>query len=85
MLVLTRKVDEAIVLGENITVSILGIEGDRVRIGIEAPRSVGIYRRELLVETQQINQQAAQASMPNIRLSLAHLADAQNKTAPENK
>lgn len=67
MLVLTRKVDEAIVLGEEITISILGIEGDRVRIGIDAPRSMRIFRKELLAETAMINRQAVQTG--GVRLS----------------
>lgn len=67
MLVLTRKVDEAIVLGDDITISVLGIEGDRVRIGIDAPRALRIFRKELLAETEMINRQAAQTS--DVRLN----------------
>ena len=47
MLVLTRKVDEKIVISGNIVITVVGIRGDRVRIGIEAPPEVGIYRQEL--------------------------------------
>lgn len=67
MLVLTRKVDEAIVLGDDITISVLGIEGDRVRIGIDAPRALRIFRKELLAETEMINRQAAQTA--DVRLN----------------
>jgi carbon storage regulator len=47
MLVLTRKLDESIVIGEHITVTILKVHGDRVRLGIEAPKEIPIKREEL--------------------------------------
>lgn len=59
MLVLSRKKGEALSLGQNITVEILGIEGDRVRIGIDAPKEIRIFRKELLDETININKIAA--------------------------
>jgi carbon storage regulator len=47
MLVLTRKLGESITIGENIKILIVDIEGHQVKIGIEAPRSIEIYREEL--------------------------------------
>jgi carbon storage regulator len=47
MLVLTRRVDESIAVGENILITVLGIEGDRVKIGISAPRDIPILRHEV--------------------------------------
>ena len=47
MLVLTRKLGESITIGDNIKILIVDIEGHQVKIGIEAPRSVEIYREEL--------------------------------------
>jgi carbon storage regulator len=47
MLVLTRRVNESVVINGNITVTLLGIEGDKVKLGIAAPREVSIFRKEL--------------------------------------
>jgi len=58
MLVLSRKIDEAIILGDDIKVTILGLEDDRVRIGIDAPKDVRIFREELFKQTADINKQA---------------------------
>lgn len=69
MLVLSRKVEEAIVIGDNITLTVLGIEGDRVRLGIDAPRSTRIFRRELLAQTRDINKEATQVAAANLDLS----------------
>lgn len=62
MLVLTRKKGENIFIGDDIEVSIIGIDGDRVRIGIEAPMDLEILRGELLDETKELNRQAANTS-----------------------
>jgi carbon storage regulator len=47
VLVLSRKKDETIIIGENIVVTVVHIRGDKVRIGIEAPREVTVHRREV--------------------------------------
>ncbi len=51
MLVLTRKANESILIGEDIKVTILSAEGDRVRIGIDAPEELRIFRPEILTKT----------------------------------
>ena len=53
MLVLTRKPNQSIMIGDEIEVSVLAIMGEKVRIGIEAPRSVPVFRKEVYVEIQQ--------------------------------
>ena len=63
MLVLSRKTGEAISLGPNIMVKIVAVEGDRVRIGIEAPSDIRIFRTELLMDTIQTNKQAMSTPM----------------------
>ena len=50
MLVLTRKSNQSIMIGDDIEVSVLAIMGEKVRIGIQAPRSVPVFRREVYVE-----------------------------------
>ena len=49
MLILTRRVGEALKLGEDITVTVLGVRGNQVRIGIDAPKSVAIQRSEMCI------------------------------------
>ena len=51
MLVLTRKSNQSIMIGDEIEISVLSVMGDKVRIGIQAPRSVPVYRRESLRRT----------------------------------
>jgi len=47
MLVISRRMDEALVIGDNVVISVIEIRGDKVRIGIEAPRDVSVHRREV--------------------------------------
>ncbi|MGO9976630.1 MAG: carbon storage regulator CsrA [Solirubrobacteraceae bacterium] len=53
MLVLTRKSNQSIMIGDDVEVSVLAITGEKVRIGIHAPRDVPVYRKEVYVEIQQ--------------------------------
>ena len=53
MLVLTRKSDQSIMIGDDIEVSVLSVMGDKVRIGIAAPRDVPVFRTEVYLEIQQ--------------------------------
>jgi carbon storage regulator len=59
MLILSRKIDQGIRIGDEIEISVTKIEGDSVKIGISAPRSISILRREILEEMQTSNQAAA--------------------------
>lgn len=61
MLVLTRKKDQTIVINDNIEITVLEVQGDQVRIGINAPRSVSIHRKEVFLEIQEENKKAAKS------------------------
>jgi carbon storage regulator len=52
MLVLTRKSNQSIMIGDDIEVSVLSVMGDKVRIGIQAPRDIPVFRREVYLEIQ---------------------------------
>lgn len=64
MLALARKVNESIVIDDNIEVTILEIKGDQVKIGINAPKSIPVYRKELYLQIQQANKEAANTTSP---------------------
>lgn len=63
MLVLTRKIGEGIVIGDDITITIVEMKGGAVRIGIEAPREKKIYRQEVVTRIAKENQDAANWNM----------------------
>ena len=52
MLVLTRKANQSIMIGDDIEISVLAVMGEKVRIGIEAPRAVPVFRREVWIDIQ---------------------------------
>ena len=62
MLVLSRRPEQSFLLGESITVTVLGIEGDRVKLGIQAPRDVVVLRHELFEQVQNANSDAASST-----------------------
>jgi carbon storage regulator len=59
MLVLSRQRDESIIIGDNVIVTIVDVRGDRVRLGIEAPREVSVHRREVYEAIQRENREAS--------------------------
>lgn len=65
MLALARKVNESIVINDDVEVTILEIKGDQVKVGINAPKSVPIYRKELYVQIQKANEDAVNSADPN--------------------
>jgi len=66
MLVLTRKENESIMIGNDIEVKVLDVKDNQVKIGIVAPRSVTVHRREVYLAIQAENAQAATAKMEGI-------------------
>ena len=68
MLVLTRKAEQSVLVGDTITLTVLAIEGDRVKLGIRAPRDVAVLRQELYEQVQAANARAAaQAARGDVR------------------
>lgn len=61
MLALSRKKNEAIIVNNNIEITILEVKGDQVKIGVTAPREVPVYRKEVYVQIQEANKEAASA------------------------
>lgn len=66
MLVLTRKVNEEILVNDNIEIKIVSIEGNHVRIGINAPKSVSIHRKEVYEKIKEENVSAVKSSKDNL-------------------
>jgi carbon storage regulator len=58
MLVLTRKSNQSIMIGDDIEVSVLSVMGEKVRIGIQAPRDIPVFRKEVYLEIQQERMEA---------------------------
>jgi carbon storage regulator len=59
MLALSRKSGESIIVGNNVEITILEVKGDQVKVGINAPKSVPVYRKELYLQIQEANKEAA--------------------------
>jgi carbon storage regulator len=64
MLVLSRKRDERIVIGDNIVITVVDVRGDKVRLGIEAPIDVPVHRQEVLDALKRHAEQASQETPP---------------------
>ncbi len=63
MLVLSRKKDQSIIIGDNIEITVLAVEGDQIKLGINAPRSVEIQRKEIYLAIQEENSKASVVSV----------------------
>lgn len=66
MLALSRKTGESVMLGNDIELTILEVKGEQVKLGIKAPKSVAIYRKELFEQIQASNQEAVQNAVSAI-------------------
>ena len=67
MLALSRKKGEALVINNNIEVTVLEVKGDQVKIGIAAPKEVPIYRKEVYLQIQDSNKEAMQADLEALK------------------
>ena len=73
MLVLTRKTDQSIMIGDDIEVSVLSVTGEKVRIGIQAPRDIPVFRKEVYIEIQQ--ERAQSGAREQVDEALRRLGD----------
>lgn len=62
MLILTRRVGESVVIGDNISITILGVKGNQVRVGVKAPKDVSVHREEIFERIKRENDPDATAA-----------------------
>jgi carbon storage regulator len=74
MLVLTRKSNQSIMIGDDVEVSVLSVMGEKVRIGISAPREIPVFRKEVYLEIQQ-DRAAETAGTANVDAALSQLSE----------
>ena len=84
MLVLSRQRDQAIMIGDDVEVSIVDIRGDKVHIGIDAPRSVSVHRKEIYEAIRDENQAAAQISPGDVAAVVSSPQNSPMKLAHED-
>jgi carbon storage regulator len=75
MLVLTRKSNQSIMIGDDVEVSVLAIMGEKVRIGIQAPRDVPVFRKEVYLEIQQERGETPKDARKEVDAALQGLGD----------
>ena len=77
MLVLTRKTNQSIMIGDEIEVSVLSVSGEKVRIGIQAPREVPIFRKEVYLNIQAERAQGADDSRAAVGQALENISSSE--------
>ena len=87
MLILTRKVGESITIGDDVKITVLGVQGQQVRLGIVAPQKVAVHREEIYLKIQEENKKASQTPKEDVDQLAAearskHLQDTGSKPKP---
>lgn len=78
MLILTRRVGETVMIGDDVTITVLGVKGNQVRVGINAPKNVAVHREEIYerIKREQQPERAAQPDAPDQPQKAAEYAPA---------
>ncbi len=84
MLVLTRKSGEVITIGDDVRITVIGIEGSQVKIGIDAPKQVKVHRAEILERIKQENEAGIEHRKKEYPAELTHAFQHQQKTLPHD-
>jgi carbon storage regulator len=86
MLVLSRKLNQAIMIGDDVRIVVVAVDRDTVKLGIEAPRTIPVHRSEVYDEIQRTNQAAAGegAPAPVERATAADLGRGRRRAAPKS-
>lgn len=78
MLVLTRKLNQSIMIDDTIELTILAVEGEQIKLGINAPRSVEIYRKEIYLAIQNENNEAVNTAETNLLQNISTYFQSKN-------
>jgi carbon storage regulator len=82
VLVLSRRIGESVVIGNDVVVTVLEVRGDIIRLGIAAPREVTVHRQEVFEAIEAANKSAASPDAESVSALASALADRQQKDAP---
>jgi carbon storage regulator len=83
LLVLTRRTNQSIKIGDDIEITVIEVRGDQVRLGITAPRDIAVHRKEIYLQIQQENVKAAKISSDNDNDVHAAISSLIHSNAPE--
>lgn len=82
MLVLSRKINQSIIIGDNIEIMLVDIRGDQIKLGINAPKTVKIFRKEVYEEIERQNVEAIKSSSTSLDILKSYV---KNKGLDKNK
>lgn len=85
MLVLSRKINQSIMVGDNVRIVVVAVDRDQVKLGIEAPRDIPVHRSEIYEEIQRTNQSAAASPVPTEKVEAGKATLQPRKTTKKGK